>query len=88
MPQLSLGIVGRGMLTLTVRAPRVRRLLGVILLAGLAGALALATVGLLRGARSMHGRPMSDGIGADAVGSGIATEHTAFHARLDESGHP
>ena len=76
------------MLTTTRRLPRARRLLGLILLAGLAGAFAVATVGWLRGARSMHVRPMGDVIGAEPARSGMGTKYAAFDAGLDGIGHP
>ncbi|MBT8338218.1 MAG: hypothetical protein KJO11_16645 [Gemmatimonadetes bacterium] len=76
------------MLTATLRPLRARRLLGLMLLAGLAGALAVASVGLLRGARSVHVRPADDVIGAEAAGSGIPTDFAALHSRLDGSGQP
>ena len=76
------------MLTVTQRPLRARQLLGLILMVGLAGALAAASVGLLRGARSVHVRPADDGIGAEAARSGIRTDFAALHSRLDGSGHP
>jgi hypothetical protein len=71
------------------RRPRGRRpLLGALLLTGLAGALAIASVGLLRGARSVHVRPVVEGIGADAGVPGTTTGFAASSARLDGPARP
>lgn len=76
------------MLTAPIRPPRRRRLLGYVLLTGLAGVLAAASVGLLRGARSVHVRPVVDPIGAEVASSGMDREHAAIHASLGGVGHP
>ena len=74
------------MLTLAPHRSWGRRILGAILLTGTAGALAVASIGVLRGAHSVHPRPESTVVGAEAVGSGITPELTAYPARLDGTG--